>query len=280
MEKLRAKLRLALSVVGVPLPEQDMRLGTILAGAFNSFGMLLQLMILRHLPSVPRWPAYLSIAVGAIIMSLLLLGGLKGKTKVVQALFVLNAGFVSFALYDIYSYFSSTAQYGVPFQATKVGAVIAGLLAPGFLPGLFAIGIHVGSSTFQILRFGPETQVAIGPEEPWGVLAFGLAGCFILFYRFRVHQLELTARIAHAEAESTRRLAEAFLKLRDLMNTPVQSIEIAASLLGKESPKQTEIVQKLQRSCERLREINRMLKKYEHQLEWKEERGGLGGDKG
>ena len=162
------------------------------------------------------------------------------------------------------------------FQATKVGAVIAGLLAPGFLVGLAAIGVHVGSSTFQILHFAPEIQVALGPDEPWGVLAFGMAGCFILAYRFRVRQLELMARKAHSETESTRRLAEAFLKLRDLMNTPVQSIEIAASLLGKGSSNQAEIVQQLRQSCEQLREINRMLKQYEHQLEWKDGRGGLG----
>ena len=108
------------------------------------------------------------------------------------------------------------------------------------------------------------------------MLAFALAGCFLLVNRLKVRQLEIEAIRAHGEVESTRRLAEAFLELRDLMNTPIQSIQIAATLLKGQGSQQDEILQQLDQSCERLREVNRMLKKYEHEVDWKAGRGGLG----
>lgn len=274
LNRLGYWLRSPLFLSRVQLPEQNARVAVAMAAAFNVVGMPMQVVISSHTPRIPLWPECLSIAVGIIILGLALLNKFVQRTDRLNALFIINAAFVSFALYVDCSYFDGT-QSSLPFQATKVGAIVAGMLAPGFFAGLAAIVFHVGTPILQFLHFPPRIQAAIRSHEPWALLGFGLAACIVLAYRFRVRQLELEAIGARANAELTQRLAQAFLELRDLMNTPIQSIEIASSLLGQDDPDQKTILRELQKSCDRLRELNHLLKKYEHQLEWKTERGGL-----
>src|SRR5437879_4202938 len=73
-------------LLGVYLPERRVRLATATAAAFNAVGMPVQLIILRNTP-VPKWPEYVSIAFGAVLLGWILLGGLKGRPKIVSALF-------------------------------------------------------------------------------------------------------------------------------------------------------------------------------------------------
>jgi hypothetical protein len=190
----------------------------------------------------------------------------------------LNAGAVSFALCLVYAYspyFAAGDKSWVPFQASKLGAMVAGLLAPGFTIGLVGIGLHAGSSVVQFLSFPREMQAPWIGEEPWATLAFGLAGVFVLVLRFRIRQLEMERIEAQAEAEATRRLALSFLELRDLMNTPLQSIELATALLREEIDEGDPIPDLIERSSEKLRQIAEMLKRYEHAIEWPGRRGGL-----
>lgn len=266
---LPARLRF----VTVALPEREVRFATATAAAFNSLGMLLELMILRN-SSIPWWPEAISSGVGALIFLAILTGRLQGRVNAVKALFVLNAIAVSFALFEIYSFYPFADHDGLLFQATKLGAVVAGLLAPGFLVGLMAIGVHIGSSVIQFSFFLPDFRASGLGDEPWAMFAFGLAGVFVLVHRMRVRQLQVEAQFALTEAESIRRLAHAFLDLRDQMNTPVQSVEIAAALL-KKSGTDMEVVKHLQQSCARLREIAESLRRHEDRLEWSASQDGV-----
>ena len=116
-----------LSLLKVRFSERNMRLGLITGAAFNTVGMPIQLFINRGLPDIPRWPPCLSIFVSAAIFTLLVSGKFKGQTKLVSSLFVVNAVFISLALDIIYSHFTYFDQ-SLPFQACKMGAIVAGIL--------------------------------------------------------------------------------------------------------------------------------------------------------
>lgn len=254
----------ARSLFHVRLTNTQALVGTIMAAAFNVLGMPIELIILRSLPSIPRWPLYTSIAFSAGLLTALLIGKRSRMVPLAPVLFVLHAAVISFALYHVEAQLGGrSATVWAPFQATKVGALVVGVLAPGFAAGLVAIALHVSSSVIQFLRFSPELQASIGIAEPWATLAFGLAGVLVLSHRLRVRQLEVDMLLAHARAESNRRLARTFLHLRDLMNTPLQAIEIGVSLLGKNTGDETEILRQIRESSERLRDISHMLKRYE-----------------
>src|SRR5262249_33687814 len=154
--------------------------------------------------NIPRWPSYLSMLVSFLILAIVFSDRLKGKPRWVSSLFVVNATFISFALCVIYSNYNGGLD--VPFQATKLGAIVAGVLAPGFISGLLAIAIHVGTSLGLYLTFSPSIRMTIGIDEPWAMLAFGLGGCFILAHRFRMRQIEVEMIEHRTRIEATRRL--------------------------------------------------------------------------
>lgn len=256
-------LRLTLSDPGI-------RLTTAFAAAFNTFGFLIEWIILRQYPVVPLLPMGFSMGVGAAILTFFLLSVSRRCTKVFPLLFVLNASAVSFALYTVYGALIPTVHGTFPFQACKLGTIVAGLLAPTTLSGLLGIAIHLGTPLFQFFRFPEPVQASLQPTEPWALLAFGMAALFALFHRMRVSQVQAQEHDARVEIEATRRLAKNFIQLRDQINSPVQSIEIAASLIEKSEVHDPELVKNLKRSCARLREIDAGLKQYESQLDWKD----------
>lgn len=275
-EILLARLRAGLSVYRVRLPEKAVRAGTTAAALFNIFGMALELLILRHAAETPRWPELFSMAAGLAILFPLATGRLDGRPKLQKSLFVLNAACVSIALCVLDGHIATAGAHWTYFQATKLGALVAGMLAPGFVVGLVAIAIHVGATTSQFLAFPPELQARLGFGEPWPTLAFGLAGACLLLHRLRVRELEEEAMRAFADAEATRRVAHSLLEVRDRMNSPLQSIELATTLLDRKKADPEAIRHSLERSCASLRELNHLLKHHEAALDWSTGRGGLG----
>lgn len=250
------------------LADSSAAVATGAAAAFNTFGFIIELLILENHPAVPRWPIYFSMVIGAVILSLVKFVPKEKISKYFSLLFVLNACAVSFALFEVYRALAGVAPHEFPFQASKLGAIVAGLLAPGLVAGILGIGAHVGSSLILLYAFSAETRALLHTSEPWALLAFGLGGLFALFHRMRILQLQAKERASLVEMESTRHLAENFLKLRDLMNTPVQSIEIGVALLEKKQVADLPILEDLKRSCQRLRELNDLLKKHESTFDW------------
>jgi len=229
------------------------------AAAFNFLGIPVGFFASRSIPGIEYGSMYVSMAAGIAIFVALAAKRLKGKVGAIKALFVLNAAFVSFALWHVYSLYYG--QRVIPFQAAKLGALVAAMLAPGILTGVTAVGIHIGAGVVQYLSYPLVVRHSLQTDEPWALLAFWLAAVLILLNRLRARQTELEMARAQAETESRQRLADAFLEIRDLMNTPVQSIELAATLLLKDSPGQKEILDRLMQSCELLNDLNLDLKR-------------------
>src|SRR5262249_52540707 len=106
-----------------------------------------------------------------------------------------------------------------PFQASKLGCLIAAMIAPGFWVGLVSIFVYALSSLLQFEFFlSPEQRARIAAAEPWPIIAFGVAGVLALIYRFRRAQLEQEVARIQAKNLAIQHLADAFLNIRDLMN--------------------------------------------------------------
>jgi hypothetical protein len=106
------------------------------------------------------------------------------------------------------------------------------------------------------------------PAEPWPILAFGLAGVLALVYRFRRAQLEQELARIQAQNFAIKRLAGAFLNIRDLMNTPLQVIEFSVDTLRNSEQPSEPTIDRIDRSVQRLREINSVLVQHEKNIEW------------
>lgn len=95
--------------------------------------------------------------------------------------------------------------------------------------------------------------------EPYATLTFGLIALMMLSaraYRKRIIQkLEKTK----AEAEAFERAARLFLAVRDRANSPLQVINLCATLIQARNPDEVETVERLQRSLVKLQELTDIL---------------------
>lgn len=253
----------------VGLSERDAWFGATVAALINGLGMLLEIGMVRSIPGISAKPAVVSALVGLILLVVLFMRRKTPSARWASGLFLVNTASVATALILTNLQFAMLESNWVPFQASKLGCLIAAMIAPGFWVGLLSILTYCVSSWVQLEFFFPvglKEQVAAG--EPWPILAFGLAGVLALIYRFRRAQLEQEVARIQAQNFAIKKLAEAFLNIRDQMNTPLQVIELSTNLLRDPNQPERPALDCIDRSVESLREINSLLVQYEKQIEW------------
>lgn len=73
-----------------------------------------------------------------------------------------------------------------------------------------------------------------------------------------------------AEKSSLRNMARAFIQLRDLVNTPFQTIDLTVQLIRQRHPEESGTLQKIENSLETLRRVDAALAKYEDSVDWEQ----------
>jgi hypothetical protein len=244
-------------------------LGATAAVLFNGLGMLLEFAIIRKTSGVSSSAPAISGIIAAILLLLLFIRRKTPSVKFAAIIYLVNSAAVAFALLSTNIEFAVAEKHWVPFQASKLGSLIAALLTPEFWVGLVSILGYTFSAVIQYeYFFPPEARARIDAAEPWPLLAFGLAGVLALIYRFRRIQVEQELAQMQARNFAIRRLANAFLNIRDLMNTPLQVIELSVDALRKSDQPQKPALDRIDRSVQNLREINSVLVEHEKEIEW------------
>jgi hypothetical protein len=247
----------------VRLSARDAWFGTTVAALFNMLGMLLEMGMIRNIPGISPTPAALSSLVGLMILAVLFIRRKTPSVRWASVLYLLNTASVVtvFALSDLQ--FAVSEKHWVPFQASKLGCLIAAMVAPGFWVGLSGILAYTVSALLQLEIFFPPEMKAQLADEFWPILAFCLGGVLALAYRFRRAQLEQELAWLQAQNFALRRLANAFLNIRDLMNTPLQVIELSVDVLRHSYEPSRTTLERIDRSVQSLREINTVLIQHE-----------------
>jgi hypothetical protein len=252
----------------IRLSERDAWLGAIVAALFNALGMLLELVIVKSTPGISPKPAAISALIALMLLVVLFIWRKTPSVKWASIVYSVTTVSVVTVLLLSNVQFAVSEKHWVPFQASKLGCLIAAVLAPGFWVGLLSILAYCLSALLQFqFFFPPEIRTQVDAGEPWPILAFGLAGVLALVYRFRRAQLEQEVAQIHAQNFAIRELANAFLSIRDLMNTPLQVIEVAVELLRNSNKPAKSILDHIERSVQSLREINSMLAQHEKDIE-------------
>lgn len=145
----------------------------------------------------------------------------------------------------------------VPFQFL---CIYIAVLSPGRIA--VAVGEILVTLAFAVVFWFflrsqyPLTGVT---GEPWATLTYGLISLMMLaaraYRRGIVQKLEKTK----AEAEAFERAARLFLAVRDRANSPLQVINLCASLIMARNPEEVETVERLQRSLIKLQELTDIL---------------------
>jgi hypothetical protein len=105
----------------------------------------------------------------------------------------------------------------------------------------------------------PLQIAALGVYEPWATLAFGGFALVLLGYRLRQIAYERSLLRARAGAEAATHRAELSTLVRDLANTPLQTISLEVTLLKNKVPPYERRLDRIERALGRLRALNTRL---------------------
>jgi hypothetical protein len=141
------------------------------------------------------------------------------------------------------------------------------LLAPSLQLGAVLIvlfAVETGALALLSHLAGRHEVVA---GEPWVTLAYALIAFGLLVDRVRRQRAEERAVCAQARSDEMARLARMALALRDLANTPLQTLRVNAALL-RERPVDGVVMARIERALDRMCELNRILARWESAARW------------
>jgi hypothetical protein len=149
------------------------------------------------------------------------------------------------------------------FQPQKLGALTVALLAPPNAQAAVAsILLFVGSSLVRYELFDAETKAKLA-SEPWALVAYGIFGLVLYFYRMQSRKVRAEMERAQSEATSLERLSMVLLAFRDFYNTPLQTLELTIAILKRRCPEARDLAARMERATNRLAELNRIASSYD-----------------
>jgi hypothetical protein len=244
--------------------------GAMTATALGAAGMPIEIFGGRNVPGIPLWPAIASMVVSTALFVILFVRRHRPNAQLAAVFFVVNAAALGFAFFMRDPHYAELSNW-MPFQASKLACIVAALLAPRLWAAFAGIGIHALGSILVLWTVAPSVRQHI-VFEPMGIIGFALVGGVLAFHRLRRLALEREVAIARAEKLGAERLARTLVAVRDLANTPIQTIEMCHEILrvgGSEA--HPEASARLQRAIERLRKLSLLLARYEDGMTFRAE---------
>jgi hypothetical protein len=241
---------------------------SVVAAALSVLGMLIEIAIIRSIPDMSVLPALASIAVAAVLLAVLVARARPPSIAVSNAAFLVNVGAIVAALWFVDRGFASSGRIWVPFQEHKLGMMTVALLAPELWVGVVSIAMYAGASLVQLMTLPAAGRHELALGEPWATLAFGVFSTILLAYRYKTTALEREVVVTRTSAEATRHLAKVLLAVRDLANTPLQTIAFATAEARELHPDLGTLMDRVERSLGVLRALDRRLRSYDGELTW------------
>ncbi len=242
--------------------------GALVAASLNATTLPLDLFLGRKIPDMPAWAPLGSAGIGLLLVAVLFVRRRTPSAAFNRTVFLLNLAAILGALWMTSGAFAAAVGRWVPFQANKLGTLATAMLAPDLASGLLGIGAFVAMVVLKYLTFSPEIVRQFPIGEPWTILIYGVFSAALLVYRLHAQGLERRVLTMRSETAATERLARTFLAVRDFTNTPLQTIELAAEVIRKREPTLGPIVDRIDRSVDRLFRLNHTFTTYESHLRW------------
>jgi hypothetical protein len=255
------------------MTDHDLRVRTawraaVISVVLNLVGMPLELVVLRTVPGVLIWPAIGALAWSAVLLVFLVTTRRRQSRMAANSAFVLNTAVIVSALWMIGQDVIASGRTWMPFQEFKLGMVTVAMIAPEPWLGVVGIAAYATASLAQFEAITAVSHDHLVVTEPWATLAFGLFSVILLAYRLRQSVLERGIAFARARNEATEELAKVMLAVRDLSNTPLQTIAFAAETARTLHPDLAPVIDRIDRSLGKLRALDRRLRAHEHTVRW------------
>lgn len=157
-----------------------------------------------------------------------------------------------------------------PFPGYKGLFLGLSVLVPG--PFWINVALMAGIALEAVgLWFGMDVSVRSGlvtGGEPWLTLIYGLVSSVLLVIRYYFQKTVRELALSQAKEEILEKLSRVFLSVRDLTNTPLQSLGIASELLRRNHPAAQPINERIESSILRLARLNRIFRCFDERVSW------------
>lgn len=240
--------------------------GATVAVVLTIVGMPMELAV--DVPGVPSWAPISSLVLAFALLVTLLTRRERPSLRLAHASFLLNVLGVLVALWFVNIAFAESGRRWVPFQSNKLGMLAVALLAPELWVGIVCIGSYVSAALVQMAALGPEVRSRFALGEPWATIAIGAFSMILLAHHLKRLALEREVARAHAEVLTAQKFTKVLLAVRDLSNTPLQTIMFAAATARAKHPDLEPIMALVDRALRTLQHLDERLREQEAALEW------------
>jgi len=162
--------------------------------------------------------------------------------------------------------------YWVPYEPNKLSALTLAIIAPpGWRIGMVAILLFIGSALLHHVMLSEALRARMAAGEPMAVIAYGAFALVVLGFKQRGYALRGELEHERSDKLALERVARVSLALRDLANTPVQTLELVRQRLLTDDPQLRVQTERMGRALERLRRLNDILEPYQSSVIWEGE---------
>jgi hypothetical protein len=230
-------------------------------GALNIVGALISILLTRETATAPVHVAQAAtIASGAATLFATMMRQLQWTPRGAAVVFLLNLVPVYVMLWLMNVVEAEVPRVWDPFQTYELSLLTVAVLAPEKVwAGIVGLGGFVALAALQYFSFPEAVRAFIPWQAPWGLVGFGAFSIVLLLYRLRARQIERESIRLAEEALSLRRSERILMAVRDLMNTPTQTLALDVELLLKHPERIERHAARIERSLEKLRRLNRLL---------------------
>ena len=227
------------------------------------FGILAVVGFSATLPVVEQqglspWPNLLCIAVGVFDIAFALLWHRLGRrTSLVLVGLTIIAVLITMGMND--EGYATPGRPFAPFDGHKILLVVLALLAPSGLWGALLILGSTLAVLVQYLTWPPELTAFAPALEPWQTAIIGVAALGVLRARRRHVRMIGAAVRTSARHAWVERVANLSLAVRDLANSPLQTLVLGSALVRDRCLGHSELLDRLDGATARLLDLSRFL---------------------
>ncbi len=178
-------------------------------------------------------------------------------------LFALNLVPVYAALWISEAVLASRGTLWVPFQPHGLSSLTIAILTPPIRRvGVPTILLPAILAALQFETFSGDQQALLPPNslyEPWVSAIFAEV---LYFYKLHTFRIADFAAARETEAQLMRKTTRTILAIKDLANSPIQSLTVDAEILKELHPEDSPVARRIGKSAFQLRQLNRILDEY------------------
>jgi hypothetical protein len=224
----------------------------------------------RHVPGLSLWQDFQMTFVACLMAGLLFLQRKKPRAPVCGTAFItIVASMMVTMTVNQYQLSVSGRAFFLPLAGHKAMLLVIGFIAPPPWLGALSISALTLGGILQTMLLAPGAVPFRG--EPLVTCAIAGVAAGLLVMRTRARATERALAITRAEAMAAERLAMTFLAIRDLANTPLQTLTSSTSLLELREGADLELVARMKRALAQLERLNEILAAEEAQgrVDWR-----------